>query len=98
MFEKIFGKKEELKDMIIYWRSDVKVNDMLKDLDALGSLIVKPSAWKNGCRIVTVRETAINGTKYASAELIVDKFTEKTIRQLMKNNKFAAVKFSETII
>ena len=96
MFGKIFGKKEEMYDMVVYWDYNVNINDLMTDLDILGELMCKPSAFEKGSRIVTVRNWTIDNTNYRVAELYIDKVTEKTIRGLMDNNKFVAVKFTST--
>lgn len=96
MFGKIFGKKEEMYDMAVYWYYDVDINDFVTDLDILGQLMERSSAFKNGCRIIRVRDYMIDDTNYRTAELYVDKATEKFIREAIQNERFAAAVFSST--
>ena len=94
MFEKIFGKKTEMMDMVVYWKKDVLLDDMMEDLETLGRMMVKPEAFAKGNRIVTVKNSWINDTEYRIAELYVDKKIEKLIR----NTKFKAVHFTKTSV
>jgi len=96
MFGKIFGKKEGMYDMQVYWADYVNIEDLMADLETLGELMARPSAFEKGNRIVTVRNWWINDTKYKMAELYVDKTTERFIGKLLENKKFVAVKFTST--
>ena len=96
MFGKIFGKKEGMYFMEVYWDYDVNTDDLVSDLNTLGYLVMRPSAQKDGCRMDIVRDDNIDGTDYRMAELHVNKTTEKLIRELVQDEKFAAVKFTRT--
>ena len=96
MFNGIFGKNEGMYVMTVFWDYDVDINDLMTDLEVVGQLMCRPAAIKKGCRIDTVRDWKINDTNYRTAELYVDKNTEKIIRELTTEKKFVAVKFTET--
>lgn len=98
MFEKIFGKKEEMFDMTVYWKKDVNTNDLVSDLNALGSVITRSTAFKAGSRIVTVGETFINEIDYIAADLYVDKMSMKQIETMSQKKMFKAVSFVKTIV
>lgn len=97
MLNKVFGnKKVELMDMVVYWPDDVATNDLVDDLQRIGTYMVRSTAQKNGCKIVTVKNWYINDTMYKMAELVVDKNLEKWIREDLTNKKFKAVSFTST--
>lgn len=99
MLNKVFGnKKAELKDMIIYWNDDVDVNDLVDDLQRIGTYMARIPAQKNGCKIVTVRNWFVDDKLWKTAELVVDKTTEKYIRDDLYEKKFKAVVTTKTIM
>ena len=96
MLNRIFGnKKDKLIDMMVYWKDDVNMDDLMDDLSVLGELVNKPKNQKDGCKIVTVRTWLINDTKYKTCELVVNKELNKYIEN---TKRFKAVNHTETII
>ena len=99
MLNKVFGHKNgELKDMTIYWHDDVTANDLVDDLQRIGAYMMRSSAQKNGCMIVTVRNWFVNDALYKTAELLVDETTEEFIREDICNGRFKAAIGSKTYV
>ena len=94
----IFGQKDEMMDMTVYWDDDVNINDIMDDLNRIGQYMTRTDAFKKGCRIVTVRNSAINDRLIKEAELYVDKKTEKWIVADYREGRFKAVKGTDTIV
>lgn len=92
MFDWIFGSKK-MYTMAIYWEDDVNTNDLVDDLERIGTYLLRSNAQKNGCRLVNVSNWGIDGTPYKRAELEVDYDTEKFIRN---SKEFKAVSFMAT--
>ena len=94
----IFGVDMKLTDMIIYWKKDVNMDDIMDDLAVIGELINRPRFQKKGCRISTVRTWQIDDTEYRTCEIVANKDLVDLIENSFRGKMFKAVVFTETFM
>ena len=99
MFGKIFGNKEKMYAINVYWKNDVDSKDLVDDLAVIKAIMddrSRPTPGKG--KIKKVQRERINTAEYITAEINCNKFTKDIIEKGIRLKAFKAAHFmSETV-